>query len=105
MHWGRLLAMAEGAGVDRLLLDLTSNGGGDIEIGYWAAAALYPELLVPNNTYPWLGAYDRRVGPLAHYLQDKGLLVSGGPLQVTPSSTHVLHCSINVAYLYIDSVQ
>ena len=85
IHWGRLLAMAEGAGVDRLLLDLTNNGGGIVETGYWAVAALYPELLAPNNTYPWLNAYDRRVGPLAHYLQDKGLLASGG-LLVTPSS-------------------
>ena len=80
MHWGRLLAMAEAAGVDRLLVDLTGNGGGIISSGYWAAAALYPDLLAPNNTYPWLSSYDRRVGPLAHYLQDKGLLASGESL-------------------------
>ena len=66
--------------MDRLLVDLTGNGGGLIETGYWAVAALYPELLAPNNTYPWLGAYDRRVGPLAQYLEDKGLLASGRSL-------------------------
>lgn len=60
------------------MIDVTGSSGRLDSTAYWAVAALYPELLAPNNTYPWLGTYDRRVGPLAQYLEDKGLLASGG---------------------------
>lgn len=62
---------------DRLIYDLTNNGGGIVITAYWAIAALYPELLSPENSYPWLNYYDRRVGPGANYVIQNNLQTQG----------------------------
>jgi|LauGreSBDMM110SN_4_FD.fasta_scaffold145313_1 hypothetical protein len=48
-------------------------------------AALYPEVLSLNNSYPWLGTYDRRVGPLALDMEQQGLLASGERVNPSPA--------------------
>ena len=68
--------MSEGQ-TDRLLYDLTSNGGGIVTTAYWAIAALYPQLLTSQNAYPWLNYYDRRVGPGANYVIQNNLQTDG----------------------------
>ena len=37
-------------------------------------AALFPELILQNNTYPWPMVYDQPEGPLAKYLMESGIL-------------------------------
>lgn len=70
--WQEFVAMATAANVDRLIIDLSGNGGGSVSTGYTGVALLYPELLKPDAK-PWVNTYSRHYGPAALYLEQNGL--------------------------------
>jgi hypothetical protein len=75
-HWKTFVSAARERNVSRLLYDVTGNGGGIVETGYWAVAALYNELAAPDNRYQWLNPVQARVGPSAQNLIDEGFLLN-----------------------------
>uniref|UniRef100_A0A6U2FQ29 Tail specific protease domain-containing protein n=1 Tax=Chlamydomonas euryale TaxID=1486919 RepID=A0A6U2FQ29_9CHLO len=92
-NWMKMVAAAKAEGVDRLLYDVSGNGGGDVTTGYAAAALIYPELA--SRFAPAKNEYDIKVGPAGEYMIDNGLL----PTSTTGAVPDAIALASNETYL------
>ena len=61
----------------RLIYDVTGNGGGTALSGHLAFALLYPIVLSPSNTYPWMVRYQYPYGKAAKAFTTSKLTLPG----------------------------
>ena len=91
--------------IQRLIYDVTNNGGGQLLTAYIAVAAVFPGLMQPrrgraNASDAWLNQYDRRIGPVANYMANNNLLYDGGWTIIQGSSVqdrsmYGMDCSVS----------
>ena len=75
--WPTLLSWATGNKTDKLIIDLTNNGGGTVANGYGLAWAIFNWIdangTFSNSTYPFMNNYDVRYGPVARAFMSLGI--------------------------------
>ena len=78
--------------IQRLIYDVTNNGGGQLLTAYIAVAAVFPGLMQPrrgraNASDAWLNQYDRRIGPVGW------TIIQGSSVQ--DRSMYGMDCSVS----------
>lgn len=56
--WDTIVAASQTAGLDRLIVDISSNGGGVIDLGMMLAQCMYPEVSLENFLNPYDQVYN-----------------------------------------------